>query len=511
MGTDNEQILALLEQQVKAKSKAIQMGAPIERSLWPARYFNRKEENYYEPHHDEERLVVYADTPRYVLIKGGEGSGKSVAGIIKVLNRLRRGCDGIMVSPDLPHFRKSIWTEFQCWCPDNVVYKEEQYKLSPTWKPSQGFELHFHNEVGTISTLYCGGIDDPTGWHGPNVNFAELDEAHRHPDAEALKTIDGRLRIMGPGNIPPQVWITSTPKKNWLYDYFGDVDTRKYSFNDPLKKFKDKAALITLKTKDNEKYTSAGYAEDRRLTLSEREARVLLDAEWEDMQDSKPFLPNMFIWDKCNDQDAPDPSIHNPLLVALDAGVKHDSFGLIAVSAHPLKPGSLLIQAAHAWNPESCAKEYLDETGALDFRVIRKEIKDLIRDWNIIKIVFDRTELNLMAQDLSEVVAVEPFSQQTQRAIADKQLLDLILERRVYHRGEKILRQHIFNADAKTVEEKGLRIVKRDNNLKIDLTVCLSMASYSIMEFIPKAEGYVALGNKLSEGSVLQQLHDLIA
>lgn len=504
-------VLDLLKQEVEAKSRAIQLGAPIEKSLWPLRYYNRKENRYYEPHHDLEQRVVMSDTPRYLLIKGGEGSGKSVAGIIKVLNRLRRGCDGIMVSPDLPHFRKSLWTEFQLWCPEGVVYRDEQYKLAPTWKPSQGFELHFYNEIGTISTLYCGGIDDPTGWHGPNVNFAELDEAHRHPDAEALKTIDGRLRSQS-SIAPPQVWITSTPKKNWLYDYFGDVDTKKYSLLDPLKKFKDKAALITLRTKDNEKNTFAGYAEERRLTLNEKEARVLLDAEWEDMADSKPFIPNMFVWDKCKDDNAPDPSVHNPLIVALDAASKHDSFGLIAVSAHPAKPGSLLVQSAHTWNPENCPKEYIDEaTGALDFRIIRREIKDLIRDWNIIKIVYDKTELNLMAQDLSDFVAIEPFSQQTLRAIADKQLLDLILERRVYHRGEKELRAHLFNADAKTVEEKGLRIVKRDNNLKIDLAVCLSMASYSIMEFIPKVEGYVSVGNSLADGSVLQQLHDLIA
>lgn len=507
---NDEEILKIIEQEVKAKAQAIQLGAPIEKSIWPLRYQNRKTGKYYEPHHDLERRVVYSDTPRYVLLKGGEGSGKSVAGIVKVLNRLKRGCDGAMISPDLPHFRKSLWAEFQLWCPEAVVYKDEQYKLGPTWKPSQGFELHFYNEIGTISTLYCGGIDDPTGWHGLNGNFAQLDEAHRHPDADALKTIDGRLRTQA-DIAPPQVWVTSTPKKNWLYDYFGDVDTRKYSFNDPMKPFKDEAELITLKTKENEKNTFVGYADRRRLTLNEKEARVYLDAEWEDMADSKPFIPNMFIWSKCKDDQAPDPSIHNPLIVALDAGTKHDSFGLIAVSGHPLKPGCLLVQAAHTWNPETCARSYIDEnTGALDFRVIRKEIKDMIHDWNIIKVVYDKTELNLMAQDLSEFVMVEEFSQQTQRAIADKQLLDLILERRVYHRGEKELYDHLFNADGKTVEDKGLRIVKRENNLKIDLAVCLSMASYSIMEFIPKVAGHVAIGDT-AHGTALQQLYNLIA
>lgn len=514
---DTNPALALLRQQVLAKAKAIQMGAPVEKSIWPVRYYNKKSGKFYEPHHELERQAVMSDTPRYQLLKGGEGSGKSVAGIVKTLNRLRRGCDGIFLSPDLPHFRISLWTEFQAWCPIEVVYKDEQYKLEPTWKPSQGFEIHFQNEVGGISTLYCGGIADPTGWHGPNVNFAQLDEAHRHPDAESLKTIDGRLRIVNlPNGIklpPPQVWITSTPKKNWLYTYFGDVDTRAYLPSDPMKKFKDKAQLITLKTKDNEKNTFEGYADDRRLTLSEKEARVYLDAEWEDMAESRPFLETMLYWSRCRDENAPDPSIHHPLLVALDAGVKHDSFGLVAVSAHPdkrNKNGCMIVQAAHVWNPETCPPEYLDVRGALDFRMIRKEIIEMIEGWNIIKIVYDKTELNLMAQDLSERVLVEEFSQQNQRAIADKQLYDLILERRIWHRGDKLLADHVFNADKKIVEDKGMRIVKREQNLKIDLTVCLSMASYAILEYIPKTEGYVSIGTGLNSINALQQLHDLI-
>src|ERR1051326_5404988 len=68
-------------------------------NVWPDEYVNCDTGKSYEPHHEDERKFVYEDGPSNALARGGEGSGKSVAGIIKDLNRLRRGCTGIMVSP----------------------------------------------------------------------------------------------------------------------------------------------------------------------------------------------------------------------------------------------------------------------------------------------------------------------------------------------------------------------------------------------------------------------------
>jgi phage terminase large subunit-like protein len=70
-----------------------------------------------------------------------------------------------------------------------------------------------------------------------------------------------------------------------------------------------------------------------------------------------------------------------------------------------------------------------------------------------------------------------PFSQGPDRLEADKNLLDMILAKRITHDGNPALRRHIDNADRKPdSESRKLRIVKREQALKIDLTVCLSMA-----------------------------------
>jgi hypothetical protein len=73
------------------------------------------------------------------------------------------------------------------------------------------------------------------------------------------------------------------------------------------------------------------------------------------------------------------------------------------------------------------------------------------------------------------------FGQGTDRLIADKQLYDLIKERRITWDedlpGMDDMRAHILNSNQKAENEK-LRIVKRaDHGRPIDLTVCLSMGS----------------------------------
>ena len=89
LGHTKEELLSKLEKVV---------GPP-----WPEVYINRDTKKVYKPHHDLEREIVYTDTPKRILVKGSEGSGKSVSGIIKALERIRRGCSGCLISPVLDH------------------------------------------------------------------------------------------------------------------------------------------------------------------------------------------------------------------------------------------------------------------------------------------------------------------------------------------------------------------------------------------------------------------------
>lgn len=428
---------------------------------WSKEYTNRDTGRVYAPHHVDERAFVEDDRPRYMLARGGEGGGKSVAGIVKTLERLRRGMSGIMVSPDLPHFKRSLWPEFQRWCPWSQVVESQQRRGKAEWQPSDPFMLNFKN--GT--SLLCGGIENPGSWEGPNVHFAHFDEARHKKEPDALKVLAGRIRLLGPLGEPPQLFLTTTPRKHWLFDYFGPLIE-----NDPNAVFKASAIDVILRTADNIVHLDPDYVVERGAVLSETERRVLLDAEWEDIEDVDRFLPSMIWWDDCREHLAPlDRS--TPLTFAADAGVVNDSFGLVGVSRHPARPNDVAVRYVRQWIPRGVP---------LDFDAIEDEIKDICKRFNVKHLAYDAYQLHQMMTRLKNkrVVDTDPFSQQAERLVADKQLLDLITQKRIAHDGNEDLKAHISNADRK-MDANGtrLRLVKRTDGLKIDLAVALSMAA----------------------------------
>lgn len=448
---------------------------------WPAQYRNRETGKPYKPHHDAEAQAVAADSPRYQLFKGGEGGGKSVAGIVKSLNRIQRGMSGIMVSPDLPHFKKSLWPEFQRWCPWEQVVPSQQYRSAFEWSPHEPFALSFQNGA----TLYCGGIEEPMSWEGGNVSFAHLDEARRMRTAQALKVLDGRVRIAGTDGTPPQLWLTTTPRMNWLYEYFGP---QLPSGDDPRAAFKRDAQIVTLHTVDNERdgNLSPGYVHQRRQSLSEQEARVLLEAEWEDIDEADRFLPSMVWWDTLKEALAP-VTRNEPMVLAMDAATGRaasvsDCFGMLGVTRHPIRHNDVAVRFVAKWQAK--AGHAIDFQGNEQAPGPEIVVRRLCRELNVVEVCYDPTQLHDMATRLKRegLARFYEFSQASLRAESDKMLYDLITQKRLAHDGNGDLRAHVDNADRKAdAQDRKMRIVKREERLKIDLAVCLSMAAFECL------------------------------
>ena len=402
---------------------------------------------------------------RYGLAKGGEGGGKSVAGIVKTLERLRRGMHGIMVSPDFEHFKRSLWPEFARWCPWDEVVPGQRYRARVDWEPNKPFTLVFRSG----GRLLCGGIEDPTGWEGPNVHFAHFDEARRHKSPLALKVLDGRCRLTGPGGTPPQLWLTTTPAMHWLYDYFGPIPDGKEHLHP---EFVRQALVVDLLTIDNEQAgnLAAGYTQQRRSTLSEAEARVLLEAAWEETDTESRYLPSIIWWDGCQVV-LPPLGASEPLVGAADAGVSDDSFGIVFVGAYQ---GGIAVRAILHYEPP--------EGGAIDFDQVEQDIRAFCRSHNVIQLTYDSYQLHQMMTRLLNqgVVWTDPFSQGGDRLEADKALLDAMMGRSISHDGDSRLRTHLDNANRK-LDGGRLRIVKRTQRGKIDLAVALSMAHHRAM------------------------------
>jgi len=462
-----------------------------------ARYINRESGRKYRPHHQEELEFIISDRPRRWLVKGGEGSGKSVAGIIKDLERLRRGMSGIMGSPTLVHFRKSLWPEFRRWCPVNAIIPSQRYRLDISWQPNQPFELVFEDMGWGHATLLCGGFDSPGSWEGPNVNFAHIDEGRHLASPAMCKVLDGRCRIAGPDEEPPQWWVTTTPRKSkvstspedakyhWLFEMFGPWED---DGEDPFEDFKRESRVTTLRLDDNAENLAEGYVELRTQSLTAKETRILANAEWEDEEDTERFLPSMTLWDSLKASAPMPPLAQEPLVVALDAATGRksttsDCFGMVAVA-----PRSYFIPGA-----KGCVVRYIEKwqakaRGQIQYSTPMLDgpgdrLRWLIDNHNVVCVTFDPHQLVFVAQALEQEgrVWVEPFNQTNDRLVADRRLYDEIIQKECTHDGDEDLRAHIDNADRKVDADKhNFRLVQGRG--KIDLAVCLSMASRQLSE-----------------------------
>ena len=495
------QIAALLaerERRRRERVRSLQSG-DLSHSVWTSDfgiYVNRESGKRYSPHHEEEAQFVFSDEPRYFLCKGGEGSGKSVAGVVKALERLRRNCNGIMGSPDFEHFKRSLWPEFQRWCPYDSLIPQQRYRLRNSWVPNAPFSLAFRVPGSDkLSTLLCGGFDEPGAWEGPNVNFALFDEARRHRTPDMLKVLDGRCRIMGglDKSISPQIFFPTTPKKHWLFEYFGPWQG---DGEDPLASFKGRAKVITLRLIDNEDNLSADYVAGRHSSLTAAEQRVLLDAEWEDIDDVSPFLSSMVWWDKCLDKTLPPLSVDEPIILVIDSATGRktaasDCFALVGITRHPDEAKAekhVAARYSNYWRAKAGQK--ISFQGTDDAPGPIKEVKRLCEAFNVVALVYDPSQMISVAQDLEEenIVWCWEFTQQTERLRADRLLLELIVQGRFAHDGDPHLRAHIANADRKVTgdsdddpeKKKSFRIVKGRG--PIDLAVAASMGAKRCLE-----------------------------
>lgn len=240
------------------------------------------------------------------------------------------------------------------------------------------------------------------------------------------------------------------------------------------------------------------YYASEAMVLTESEFNRVHRNQWASSEEK--FVPIEW-WDNCRDDAMPDlVKDDTPCIVAMDAAVSNDSFGLLMLSGRQDIPGCELeirqefnedgdlinetviphydIRYANAWTPPPGGK--IDFQGTPENPGPETELRRLLAENNVVEVVYDPFQLEDMAGRLAtELIArLYPFNQAQPRLIADKGLQDKIRNRRIHHKGEVELREHIDNANAKVdAEERKLRIIKRAQHLKVDLAVCASMAA----------------------------------
>lgn len=197
---------------------------------------------------------------------------------------------------------------------------------------------------------------------------------------------------------------------------------------------------------------------------------------------TETFVP-MEWFDACRRDDWPsfDQKRH-PMVIALDAGVSDDNFGLVMGGRHPQFKDEVISQYEQRWQPKPGHK--INFQGTEESPGPEMVLRRLIRDYNVVEVAYDPYQLHDMATRLMQegIAWFRPFNQGNDRLLSDSGIRNLIRDRKFHHRGNPVLRDHVQNADAKIdTEDHKIRIVKRADQLKVDLLVCEAMMSHEVL------------------------------
>lgn len=220
-------------------------------------------------------------------------------------------------------------------------------------------------------------------------------------------------------------------------------------------------------TKPSMPWQTQEYYSSEAGTLSDDGFRRVHKNEF--VSDTETFVPPEW-WMRCQDGTPPIEENQSCILAA-DAAVSNDSFGLLLLSGRDNQK-DYDVRYARRWIPPEGGKlDYSGEDSP------DSEIRRLINEYSVVELCYDEYQLHKMMTDYkNEMLShVYPFPQGKDRLISDKALQDSIREHQVHHSGEPDLTDHIKNSNAKT-DGDHIRIIKRNDSKKIDLAVCLSMA-----------------------------------
>lgn len=226
--------------------------------------------------------------------------------------------------------------------------------------------------------------------------------------------------------------------------------------------------------------TPAYYLSERAQHTPAEYDRIHLN-QW--VSSIQQFVPIEW-WDACRVNELP-ANRHNEIVIALDAAVDNDCFGIVALSRHGDKRA---IRYARKWTPPKNGKiQFKSHENKDDTEYPMGELRRLCRENNVICITYDPYQLESFASECTNdgLGLMEPFLQGQPRLIADKRCYDYIRDRIFMHQGEPDLREHIMNANSTAEDKDTLRIVKRSPSLKIDLAVALSMANEVADIYLP--------------------------
>jgi len=211
-------------------------------------------------------------------------------------------------------------------------------------------------------------------------------------------------------------------------------------------------------------------AEFRRIHRNQWVASVdafIQPSQWESVRKSVGMPTNKYV----------------PIVLSVDAAISKDCAAVVGVTRDPDNNDHTLVRFAYIFTPSKGGGNIV----LID--TVEPLLRQLCKDYNIIVCGYDPYQMESTAQRLRKdgIVWMYAFNQNNARAIADKKLYDMIINRQLYwdDKGDGLdksgdlpsLYQHITQAGSQTTDDKRLRIVKLAEKLKIDAAVATSMGN----------------------------------
>lgn len=181
---------------------------------------------------------------KYVAAVAGFGSGKTHAGLSKVMRNMLEspGIDQAYLAPTYPLIRDIFYPAVEKMLPEMGL----KYEIN------QGKHIVYIQGLGKI---YCRTMEKPgriIGWEACDAVLDELDVLSSEKALEVIHKINARLRQKHPTGRVNQVYVTTTPE--------GFKTTYKLFKKDPIENSK----LIQMSTYSNQRNLPADYIENLR-------------------------------------------------------------------------------------------------------------------------------------------------------------------------------------------------------------------------------------------------------
>lgn len=191
---------------------------------------------------------IVLDPRRFVVGIAGRGSGKTTAFVWKLITLMQQGAIPtgariLVFGPNYPQLRMGTLKTFDKWFDQTGFVVKKIDGNEPERRLVRDITVYFRN------------ASNPEQTRSHEVCIVWLDEAGQMTE-DVLRLSNAALRQFG-DEYPYQTWISSTPRgRNWLYRYFKDPLTRRYS--------DDLLGYYETSTIEAQKYgvVRAGYVEE---------------------------------------------------------------------------------------------------------------------------------------------------------------------------------------------------------------------------------------------------------